>query len=236
MTPARFGLQTMVVLVLVALVSWPQHRQLTADTFWHADGPLSIREGAVETRVKSAGLHRIGYGSASEATLGANGAAALHRKLYENDIEGRRRPVPAEVLALGGKINGIVGFARTSRNAPIPFARVVLRNLATGAIEARAVADERGRFAFLDVIPSGYVVELVDGNEKIVATSEKVLISVNELRETVVRSSNRLVFASFGGALAPTAREPIDTAVNQGVSRVAAPERCASPPCNSGTP
>jgi hypothetical protein len=113
---------------------------------------------------------------------------------------------------------------------------VGLRNIATGAVEARGVADEHGRFAFLDVVPSGYVVELLDENGAVIATSEVIPIRINELRETTVRASGRHVFASVGGGLAPTAQTIVAAAASQGVNRVAPPERCASPPCNGTNP
>jgi hypothetical protein len=236
MTPARFGLQALAVLVLAALVSWPQHRDLRAGTLWYtSERPVTTPRDSRSGFGKDTRRYLIGYGSASEYTLGADAASALHRKLYANDIEGQRRPVPIGVLALGGKINGIVGFARTSVGGAMPFARLVLRNMTTGAIEARGVADEHGRFAFLDVVPSGYIIELLDENGAVIATSEVIPIRINELRETTVRASGRHVFASFGGALSPTAQDTVAAAANQGVNRVAAPDRCASPPCN-GTP
>ena len=233
MTPARFGLQALVVLVLAALVSWPQHRELRAGSLWHAAARpgTSPRDGG-RGRGTDVRPYRIGYGSASEFTLGADAAAALHRKLYANDIEGQRRQTPAGVLALGGKVNGIVGYASTSVGGPIPFASVLLRNIATGAVEARGVADEYGRFAFLDLIPSGYVIEVLDANGKVIATSEVIRIQINDLREAFVRASGRHVFASFGGGLAPTAQDTVAAAASQGVNRVVPPDRCASPPCN----
>jgi hypothetical protein len=236
MTPARFGLQAAIVVVLIALVSWPEQRGLRAGAFWSANSPFRMGGGETDQIGKGVGRFLIGYGSASAAMLGSSGAAALHRKLYDNDVEGRRRPIPGAILALGGKLNAIVGFTRTSANSPLPFARVALRNVSTGAIEARGTADEQGRFAFLDVMPNGYVVELLDGDGGVVATSEVVLISINELRETVVRAAARQGFTAFGAALAPTAQEPVAAAADQGVNRVAAPERCASPPCDSSRP
>lgn len=237
MTPARFGFQAFVVLVLAALVSWPQHRDLRAGSAWYAAGrPVTSGRDNNSGNRKDGRRYLIGYGSASEYTLGADAAAALRRKLYENDIEGRRRPTPDGVIALGGKINGIVGFARTSVGGAIPFARVLLRNVSTGNVEARGVADEHGRFAFLDLIPSGYVIEMLDPDGAIIATSEVIPIGINELREATVRASGRHVFTSFGGGLRPTAQDTVAAAANQGVNRVAAPDRCASPPCNGTNP
>jgi hypothetical protein len=237
MTPARFGLQAAIVLALIALVSWPEHRQLAAGAFWQSRGPLTARKGQDNAASRS-GRRRylIGYGSASEAALGVGGASSLHRKLYENDVEGRRRRrTPADVLARGGKLNGIFGYALSATNGPVPFARVVLRNLATGLVEARGAANEHGEFTFLDVMPGkGYIVELLDENGSVVATSEVIEIELNDLRDTTVRMSGRQS-ALFGGAIGPSAQQAVAAAANNGVNRVAAPDRCASPPC-SATP
>lgn len=232
MTPARFGLQALIVLALVALVSWPEHRQLRAGAFWH--GVRAVQDGSGMTagrREGAAGRYQIGYGSASEAVLGPEGASALHRTLLEQDADGSRRGLPPVVRFLGGRLNAIVGAARTSLDAPMAFARVVLRSLGTGAVEARGVADEHGRFTFLDVVPGGYLVELVDEQGRVIAASGPIVIGVNEVRETVVRPSGRRVLAAFGGVLTPSAQETMTAAAADSVGRVAAPERCASPPC-----
>lgn len=236
MSPARFGFQAMVVLTMAALVSWPEQRQVRADDFWHADGGTRRPDvgGTPRTR-RGEGRYLIGYGSASEFTLGANAASALRRKLYENDVEGRKRPTPPDVLVLGGKINAIVGYARLG-SAAIPFARVLLRNVATGLVEARGVADENGRFAFVDVMPSEYLVEILDGNGAVVGASDPISVGMNELLTATVSSGGRTVLTSFGGALRPAAQQTIAAAASQGVNRVAAPDRCASPPCNGLNP
>jgi hypothetical protein len=233
MTPSRFGLQALMVVALIALVSWPEPRQVRAGAFWQGKNPLLGGDTVEPQRGRSErDRFLIGYGSASEYRIGGAAAEALRRKLYDQNVEGRRRPVPSGVLALGGKINAIVGYARTSLNGPMPFARLMLRNTETSLVEARGVADEKGRFGFLDLLPAGYIVELLDRNGAVIATSPIVMIEVNDLKETTVRATGRRMLTSFGG-LEPTAREPMDAAANQGVNRIVAPERCASPPCNT---
>ena len=236
MTPARFGLQAAIVLALIVLVSWPETRRLGAGALWPSRRPIAARSSDAEggRRGSAGGRYLIGYGSASEATLGANGASALYQKLYDNDVEGgRRKRTPADVLSRGGKINGIIGYARTALNAPIPFARVVLRNLATGEVEGKGFANEHGEFTFLDVMPGkGYIVELLDASGNVIATSELIAIDVSDLRETLVRMTGQPL-ANFGGATGPSAPAAVAAAANNGVNRIAAPERCASPPCGS---
>jgi hypothetical protein len=103
-------------------------------------------------------------------------------------------------------------------------------------VEARAIANESGRFAFIDVLPSRYVVELLNANGDVVATSDLVQIGIGELKETVVSRAGRMLLAAFGGGLAPAAQTTVAAASSQGVSRFTAPERCASPPCDSSNP
>jgi hypothetical protein len=144
--------------------------------------------------------------------------------VYEN----RKSSLPDELLALGATINGILGDARTSTNAVIPFARVWLRNVRTGEIEARAVADRSGQFVFLDIRPTGYVVELIDGPDgAAIAASALVSVGLGELRRTTL-------FVPVGGAAAISgavagAPQTIAAAVDTGVSRVGQPERAVSP-------
>ena len=64
---------------------------------------------------------------------------------------------------------------------------------------------------------------------------EQIQQTLNEIREATVRSSGRMELASFGGALRPAAQETISAASSQGVNRVTAPLRCASPPCDNSS-
>ena len=237
---ARFGLQALAVLALVVLVSYPDHRQLRAVSVWRAGGPLASGGNVDDVLARYADRRvEIGFGSIGlERTSAAGGSAnSLLRRLYENDVEGRRRQftTPAAVLMLGGKINGIIGRVRTTLNASVPHARLVLRNVVSGQVEARATADEEGRFTFLDVMPSGYVVELVGPDGAVLAASELVSVDLGDLQETSVRvSASQGPPALFGNTFTSTSDEPLATAEEDGVNLVAAPERCVSPPC--GTP
>lgn len=238
MTTARFGLQTAVVLLLVALVSWPETRQVRAvEAVWRTGGPLAAARTGVSLNGRTGGAaargrrREIGWGSAGLAWTSAAGGNALHRKLYEEGVGSRKRyTVPNGVLALGGRLNAVLGYARTSLNAPIPHAQLVLRSIATGEVEARATADEEGRFTFLDLMPSGYIVELLGPDGSVVATSEVLGVDAGALRETVVRlSAARAAWLAAIGVVAPTASEPVDAAARTGIGAVTAPARTVSP-------
>jgi hypothetical protein len=236
MTPARFGVQVLIVLTLMVAVSWPELGPVRAVSLWRADGPLSADRTAARDarrgRGRSAG--EFGLAPATYSPSFGNSGAELRRRLMENTVEGRRRrPIPAGVLALGGKLNAIIGLAKTALNTPFPGARLVLRDLRTGLVEARATANEAGEFVFLDLLPSGYVVELLGPNGGVSATSESLTIDIGDLLETSVRgTSDGALKALFGSVLQGTVNDAVSAAARDGVTRVAPPERCVSPPCD----
>jgi hypothetical protein len=224
MSRARLTFQALIVLGLIVLVSWPEQRHLRAISVWRAKShgqAAGTRSGALPERRRT---YTVGYGSyGSSAGAGAN----LQRKLDENDIERRRHFVtPDAVLALGGRFNGVVGYVRTSMNAPLGFAHLVLRDIATGLVEARATADEKGRFTFLDVLPSGYVVELLGPDGSVLAVSEQLPVALGDVRQTLMRTPTDLgAFRVLGS----TAQAPVAAAEADGVTRVAQPDRTVSP-------
>ena len=233
MSRARFGLQAAFVLSLFVLVSWPGRPEGRAVSAWRTDGPFATgRSGAPSDRRLGVrgGRYEVGYGSARLERTSAAGATSLFRRLFGNDVEGGRRYVtPPGVLALGGQINAIVGNARTTLNAAVPYARLLLRNLATGQIEARATAGEDGRFTFLDIMPSGYIVELIGPDGEVIATSEFVTIALGDLKETTVHAADGEAVQRTFGTLAGTVDEPLGAAAGSGVNQVSAPDATISP-------
>jgi hypothetical protein len=206
MSRARLGLQTTLVLTAIALVSWPEFRSARSASVWRYTpeavyameaNDLTQYQYADDTRAGRVGTGRARFSGSPDGTVvgGAGGRT-----------EGNTtRPVflPLEVLEAGGTINAVMGRARTSLNTPIPYARVLLRNIRTGAIEARATANEEGRYTFIDVDASAYVVELIGSDGSVIAASEMVALAAGDVRETTVRvSANALATAAaFGGRL-----------------------------------
>ena len=235
MTHARLGVQTTIVLALIALVSWPETGHVRAVSVWRTNGPL-VRPRATAGMAtgeitRNGGRGEIGFGSVSYVGSTPGHEPNALRRLYEDRVERRhRREIPAAVLALGGKLNGILGRARDARNSPLPFARLLLRSLTTGLVEARAVADGSGEFVFLDVAPSGYLVELVGADGSVLAVSDAFAIDIGDVRLTSVRTSG--VDALFGNVLSSTVGEAIAAGSRDDVTQVVAPARCVSPPCN----
>jgi hypothetical protein len=239
MTPARFGAQVLIVLTLMVAVTWPRLADVRAVTVWRSNGAFAASRGAAspegsDTPRAGRGAPQFGVGTAAyNPSMGGN-ASGFRGRLYEDDVEGRRRrPTPAAVLALGGKLNAIVGRARTALNAPMPYARLALRDLKSGLVEARGTANEAGQFVFLDVIPSGYVVELIGATGEVLAASESLVIDIGDLRETTVRgTSEGALKVMFGSMMEATASEAVSAASRDGVTQVTAPDRCVSPPCD----
>jgi hypothetical protein len=112
-------------------------------------------------------------------------------------------------------------------------AELVLRNLNTGLVEARATADEAGQFVFLDLTPNNYIVELIGAGGEVNATSESLAIDFGDLVQTTVRGTGQgILTALFGPVMEATSNDAVSAASRDGVTRVAAPERCVSPPCS----
>ena len=193
MNRVKFAFQTTLVLVSVLLVSWPQFRPVRAATVWRYSPEAAERarvneltpyQYSQEQRVARAGVGRASSGLESEA-----GRAAANRR---RNIKEGAAPVftpSQELTEAGGTVNALLGRARTSLNTPIPYARVLLRNIRTGAIEARATANEEGRYTFLDLDSSAYIVELIGSDGSVVAASEMVAVATGDVRETTVRVS-----------------------------------------------
>jgi hypothetical protein len=192
---------------MVAFVSWPQFRPVRSQSVWRYV-PSAVLEAETVDASRFAGTAVSGRRPAirldnsspvdAAAQTGA-GSGALH-PTYQTS---------AAVAAVGGKLNALVGVARTSLNMPIPFARIVLRNIGTGQIFTRATADEHGAFSFLDLAANTYIVELLDPDGSVVATSSLVTMTRGELKQTIVRAaaSAGTVAVSFGKNTAPTLAE-----------------------------
>ena len=226
MTRVRFALQALSLLGVFVLVTPPEYRPLMPVSVWRAL-PLFFLEPEAPAPAEDERDATPGY--AVERTA-ATGTLNLSRHLVESPETGRRALSTAEELrALGARLNAIVGRARTTLNSPVPNARLRLRNTATGRIEARGFADENGQFAFLDLEPSGYIVELLGPAGQVLATSEYLPVSRGDLRNTTVR-------VAVGGPVllaahypAGGADDPVALAESQGVTRLAQPLTSISP-------
>lgn len=85
----------------------------------------------------------------------------------------------------------ILGTAWKADNAPIPYARVRLRNVATGRAEATAVANASGQYTFDNVENGSYVIELVNEDGKVLALGQVFSVGPGETVATFVRLGAR---------------------------------------------
>ena len=238
MSRTFFRFQAVFVLALCALVSWPHFRPArAAPTVWRTGGPLEPQRDLSADRRVTGGestqrVRKIGYGSAGASDAAGPGRGSAAHALDETGLDDRRMlpDTPADVAAAGGLINAIVGRARTALNTPVPYARMALRNLVTGKIEAHATADHEGHFTFLDVVPSGYVVELVGADGSVIAASDVMTVGKGDMKQATVRvASASTVAAVFGNTLGPTVAEPVKAAADSHVSKVNQQDATLSP-------
>jgi len=131
---------------------------------------------------------------------------------------------PAAPAARRG--TSIVGHAWTADNAPIEHAKLRLRNVANGKIEATATADETGRFTFTNIDAGSYVVEVVNDAGKILAVGHSFSIAPGETIGTFVRLGARAPW--FTGFFTNTAVAATSSASSQGITALAPTARAAS--------
>src|SRR4029077_1733639 len=88
-----------------------------------------------------------------------------------------RTPARVGATAGSGGMTSVIGAAWRMDNRPIPGARGQLRNLVSGKVEARSVADEAGQFTFARLEGGTYAVELLGENGKIVTVGHAFVIA-----------------------------------------------------------
>jgi hypothetical protein len=130
-------------------------------------------------------------------------------------------PVRASVRTTGGATHttSVLGAAWNADNAPIARARLQLRNVISGRVEATTVADERGEFTFAGIEGGTYVVELVSADGRILVVGHPFAIATGETVSTFVRLGTKVPWYSgfFGNAAAAAAT----TAASQGITALA---------------
>lgn len=214
----HLAVQASVVLTMVSFVSYPQYRpaartQPRAGAVWHY-----VPEAVVEAR-------------ANDAARFAGNPALMQRPIRPVEQTAPViNPVPTQarsyyttpaVAAAGAKINALLGVAKTSLNAPIPYARVVLRNLRTGRALAETVADDEGQFSFVDVEATAYIVELLGPDGSVVAASPLVTLSPGDVRKLEIRAAStaQTVAASLSNTMTSTLPQMTAAAAGNDVTR-----------------
>lgn len=211
--------QAVIVMAMVASVSWPQFRPVRVQSVWRYV-PAAVLEAHTLDAARFAGnaVHGRPAGIRDNAAFTSLVPAPESPVAKAPDVS---YLTPAAVAVLGGKTNALLGFARTSLNTPIPYARVVLRNIRTGEVFARTTANQRGEFSFVDVESNSYVVELLGADGSVVAASPLVTMGRLEVQQTELRvaAAAGAVTASLGNTLAPTLQQANAVAAGNDVTR-----------------
>jgi hypothetical protein len=128
---------------------------------------------------------------------------------------------PARVGAAPGAAGStsVLGVAWNVDNTPIAAARVQLRNLVSGKVDANAIADEIGQFTFTRIEGGTYVVELVGENRKVVSVGHAFAIAPGETVATFVRLGTRVPW--YSGFFNNAASAVASTAASQGITAIA---------------
>lgn len=209
MRHTHLGVQAAIVLAMVALVSWPEFRPMRARSVWRY-APDSV----LLARTQDAA--RFGGGKKLSNQWGYSAPATTARSL-----------------------NALNGSALTSLNAPIPYARIVLRNIQTGEVLAQTTANAEGEFSFLDLAANVYIVELIGADGAVLGTSSLVAgMTPGELRNVQVRvaSAAAAVRSAVGNTLTGAAMQATSVAAANGVTRTTTTQATAvSPGASTGS-
>lgn len=120
--------------------------------------------------------------SAQDVPSSASGTSAADRPAIARVV----RPV-AGSGAIRSRAVSIHGGAWHADNTPVPGARLRLRNVITGRIEATAVANENGEFAFTGIAAGTYLIEMVAEHGKVLAVGHTFTVAPGETIATFVR-------------------------------------------------
>ena len=112
----------------------------------------------------------------------------------------------------------IIGTVWKLDNSPVPHALVRLRNVTTGQVVMGAQADAVGRFTFVQVVPSSYVVELVDQGGDVLALGQTFAIGPTETVATFIRLGAQVPW--YSGFFSNAAAAALASAASLGVTAV----------------
>ena len=152
-------------------------------------------------------------------------ACAIAAPLGADDLPPARTPARVGASAGSGGTS-VIGAAWKVDNTPIPGARVQLRNLVSGKVEAIAVADQAGQFAFSRIEGGTYAVELLGENGKIATVGHAFVIAPGETVATFVRLGTKVPW--FSGFFSNAAAAVASTAASQGITAIAPVQLCES--------
>ena len=125
-----------------------------------------------------------------------------------------------------GRVTTVQGMAWNADNSPVKSPHVRLRNVTTGRVEAAAVGDDMGSFAFSGLEGGTYFVELVNDSGRILAVGHVFAIAPGETVATFVRLGTRVPW--FAGFFTNAAAAAATAAAEQGITALAPVARPAT--------
>jgi len=114
----------------------------------------------------------------------------------------------------------IQGNTLTSTNGVLPDATVRLRDARSGRIRDTQLTDRAGLFAFHSVEPGTYVVEIVGGDQSILAASQMLYVEAGDSVSAIVKLPFRMPI--LGGLLGHTVQSAAAVAAAAAASGVLA--------------
>jgi hypothetical protein len=124
----------------------------------------------------------------------------------------------------------VVGTVWKADKKPIPNAKLRLRNVITGSVQATTVADSTGQFLFTSIESGSYIVELISDRGSILAVGPTVTAGPGETAVTFVRLGSKVPW--FEGFFGNAASAVAAAAASTGITAMAPEDmQCASPPC-----
>jgi hypothetical protein len=137
--------------------------------------------------------------------------------------------VQGDSVAVGVRGTSILGAAWNADNTPIPRARLRLRNVLTGKVEATTVGNDLGQFAFTDVAPGSYLVELVTDGGKLLTVGHTFTVGSGETIATFIRLGTKSPW--FDGFFRNAAGAIAAAAASTGVTAIAPEKRTCVSAC-----
>lgn len=121
--------------------------------------------------------------------------------------------------AVAKATTSILGVVWNVDNTPIPGARVQLRNLVTGKVDASTVANQSGQFTFNQIEGGRYVVELIGASGKVATVGHAFVIAPGESVATFVRMGTKVPW--FSGFFTNAATAVTSGAASEGITAIA---------------
>lgn len=115
------------------------------------------------------------------------------------------------------------GVAQNADKAPLPNFRVHVRNANTGELAGSTTSNQAGEFAFANLQPGSYVVEIVDAAGKVVGLSPSMTVAAGStVTVTVGATAAGALAAASGGGLSLLGLGPLASVAVAGAASAAA--------------